>query len=135
MILRQFCVGLLAVLLCGCEGWSRETIAWESAYQAIHAIDGLQTLEIARHPNCYEEVAGAHWLGSHPSEGDVAVWWGTMAALHAGVTQALVSNDASVGWMRFWQLVTLIQPAYSVGKNWSIGLHVGNVHHEGACVS
>jgi hypothetical protein len=92
----------------------------ETAWQITHAIDGLQTLQIAK-SDCFYE---ANWftqqqIGKHPSEEAVVVWWAAHAMGHYMVTRWL---EPYPKWQKAWQSVTLANSAYYVVNNHRIGL-------------
>ena len=116
--LRLALPNILALCLTACAGMPRA----ELAYQAVHAVDTLQTLQIARHPKCYAENDQAWLIGAHPSEGDVLAWGIGLAALHAAVMKALADREAPRWIQAGWQMVTLGMPAYDVAHNARIGL-------------
>lgn len=66
----------------------------EQTWQTLHAVDVLQTYAIVGDP-CFEEgnpVTRAA-IGGDPSHADVIAWGVASSALHAGVTQYLLTHD------------------------------------------
>lgn len=109
---------LPVLLLAGCASMN----GMERAWQISHAVDGLQTLSIAR-DDCYEEQA---WLtrrliGSRPSEGEVVAWWAGMAVGHAWVSRRLEDHPR---WQAVWQSITLVHSVDTVMSNHRVGLRV-----------
>ncbi|MFU8813711.1 MAG: hypothetical protein ACNA7W_00080 [Pseudomonadales bacterium] len=100
---------------------SRQELAW----QALHAVDVLQTLEAARDP-CYKEDA---WLtqrliGKQPSDAAVLAWGAGSAVFHAWVTHTLDQRGAPSWVQMVWDLGTLGQTAYAVGSNHRTGIRL-----------
>ncbi len=106
----------------------RETIAEEFAFQLVHLADTGQTLDIAAHPDRYGESRScldAGWaIGRHPSRAAVWTYMSTEAALHAGVTLAMVHFGAPRWVVRTWEAVTIAVDADTVANNASVGLRV-----------
>ena len=124
-----------ALLLAGCATWSTETKYSEGAWQALHAADVAQTLQIARNPDCFYEKdpVTSRLIGKHPSQGAVLAWGAGTAAAHAIVTHELEKHDAPRWVRRTWQAVTIGGKAQVVGANWSIGLRFGGVEKQAGC--
>lgn len=125
------CILALVILvaifaLSGCvqfdRQWSTENRRLETAYQVIHAVDGIQTLQIANQPDRYSESS---WmLPSHPTTGQVAVWYMGTAYGHTLVTDAL--DEHAPRWVcRTWQVLTIIDAANAVRGNYQLGLRMG----------
>ena len=121
---RLFVVAI-AVVLGGCAQWSTETRVEEGVFQALHVVDVLQTLAIANHSGCYNEVGDVYEIFSeHPSRTEVLEWGVGYAALHAGVTH-LIETHTSTRWpQRVWQAITIVGTANSVRVNWEAGLRL-----------
>lgn len=116
-------------LLCGCvsfERMSAETRSEEIVWQAVNAVDALQTYEIGRDP-CYYEAGTvtAALIGEHPGEGAVAAWALGTAWLHAVVTTWLVDQDAEPWLLRTWQAISLYDVGSAVYNNHQIGIRIG----------
>lgn len=116
--MRRAALGV-AMLVAGCAELPRAELAW----QAVHAVDVAQTVQIARAP-CYREsdpVTSAA-IGEHPSTAGALTWGVGVAALHAGVTLLLERGDAPA-WVRAaWQAVTIGNSAYFVKNNAEQGI-------------
>jgi hypothetical protein len=116
---RGLCAG--ALVWAGCIGYvSGCASKAETAWQAVHAVDALQTLSIAK-SDCFYE---ANWftrqqIGKHPSETDVVLWWAAHAALHYAVTKSL---EGKPGLQKFWQSITLAKTSYYVIDNHRMGI-------------
>lgn len=122
-------VAILLLLLGGCavqpSTWSKETRIEESAYQALHAIDLVQTLRVARHPDKYAENELAWILGKHPSQRSVVLWYASTTLLHVGITAELAQDGAPPFIQRGWEVLSLIDVAQAVHGNYAIGLKWG----------
>lgn len=70
---------LLCLVLAGCVSLPPVELAW----QALHAVDTVQTLKIARNPDRYWEAQSASIIGSHPSERSVLAFMVGSAIVHA----------------------------------------------------
>jgi hypothetical protein len=107
----------LLFLLCGC-GWSTQTILLESAWQGIHAVDYLQTIQIANHPEKYRETNLI--LGPHPSTQSVAIYSAVTAIGHAAITGVL--EEYQKDWVPYWQGITIVIDGAAVINNYQIGI-------------
>uniref|UniRef100_A0A6M3L9F7 Uncharacterized protein n=1 Tax=viral metagenome TaxID=1070528 RepID=A0A6M3L9F7_9ZZZZ len=89
----------------------------EIAWQAVHAIDYGQTLEIARQPNKYHELNPI--MGKHPSVGTVNTYMIASAVLHPVISYLLPSKYRAT-----WQYISIIVSSGCVINNYHIGLGV-----------
>ena len=124
----------IALLCTGCTALeSRESQAW----LALHAVDTLQTFDVANDSRCYAEGDGItrRLIGSHPSDAEVAAWSLGSAALHLGVTEWLLRTDHPRA-AKVWQYVRIGVTASAVAENHSIGIRIGssNQPRKGTCV-
>lgn len=97
----------------------------EQTWQALHAVDVVQTRHIVDDP-CFAEgnpVTRA-LIGREPSARSVIVWGVGAAALHAGVTELLLDHDHPTA-ARWWQYVTIGDAAATVGHNFYVGVRIG----------
>jgi len=94
----------------------------EAVYLTLHVIDWAQTRTIARNPDKYAEggVVASRVIGAHPSVGQVDAYMVGSALLVMAVSRALPAE-----YRRVFQYVTIGDSAYSVGRNFSIGIWVG----------
>lgn len=111
------------LLIAGCSTYGRMSTP-EKAWQGMHAIDTLQTIQIAKHPDCYMENTSAWAIGEHPSTGRVLVFMAAASYLHAKVSYLLDDYGADPTWIRAWDWISLLTKGYTVGHNFSIGLGV-----------
>lgn len=116
---------ILTVLLAGCVSspstWTKETRYSEYAYQTVHAVDLVQTLDIKNHPGLRE----TNWfLGEHPSDGKVAIWYVGTAVGHGFVTSAFEREGAPEWMKRTWQSITIGDAVNAVYGNYRLGLRV-----------
>jgi hypothetical protein len=110
---------LLAFGLAGCQSLPPAEYAW----QAVHAVDVAQTVQIARSP-CFQEsdAATAALIGEHPSTAGALAWGFGLAAIHAGVTVGLERIDAP-RWVRAsWQVLSVANTARFVKQNADQGI-------------
>ena len=126
------CVGIATAVtfLAGCTGWSTEMKVEETAYQALSLYDTAQTVQTARHPECYSESdpLTSAILGSHPRPNAVIGYGIARAGLHAFVTDWMQKDGASPTALRIWQGLTIVYEANDVRKNAVIGLRFGSAH-------
>lgn len=125
---------VLALLLSGCTALeTKESKGW----LVLHAIDTVQTLDLAHDSRCYVERDGLtrRLIGSHPSDGEVAAWSLGSAALQLGVTELLLRNDHP-RLAKAWQFFRIGVTASAVSQNHAIGIRIGsqNAHVAGSCV-
>ena len=94
----------------------------EWAYQAVPAADMLTTLDIAKHPQQFQETNAL--LGTHPSQGAVVGYFAAIGGLHYLITRELVNENVPAPIVTAWECVTIgVESAY-VGHNYSIGLRM-----------
>lgn len=105
----------LPLLLCaGCQ------TPGEATWQAMHLVDGLQTLSIAKDPCFYEkDPITRRIIGRNPSEADVVIWWAGTAVAHAWVSRRLERRERLY---TIWQAVSLGSKGFTIGRNHSIGI-------------
>lgn len=97
--------------------WTTKNTQFESAYLAVHLIDWGQTLDIVDRAYDYKE--SNHYLGEHPSRGDVNRYF-----LLVGAGHYLVSNFLDNEYRLAWQQTTFVVQLSMVLRNASIGLNV-----------
>jgi hypothetical protein len=114
---------LCVLLLAGCQTLSRETIAYEATYQALHVIDTVQTLNIKNHRNGrligYESNPV---LGKSPSDSDILTYMVAEAATHAMITFALDRAEAPLWLQRSWHIGSIGWNGRLVVMNYKMGL-------------
>lgn len=127
---------LFAACLPGCAMFPREqtTRRAEVAWITLDAIDTLQTMQIAKHPECFHEhnpIASALYGSDHPTVSRVAVTNVALALLHPVVSRWLDdgyenASDDTVGLWAFgrigWHGLSLLGSGRAVLGNFSIGL-------------
>ena len=121
---------ILAVLMLGCcvfgtiraraadDAWTPADTRREWGYQGIQAIDYLQTMNIARHPDQWHEYNII--LGPHPSQRRVTAYFVSTAALHYTISRALTEE-----YRADWQNITIGFETGVVARNFSLGIRVG----------
>lgn len=97
------------------DKWSKQDVALESVYLALHLIDWGQTRDIALQPERFYEMNPI--LGKHPSINDVNIWFLMTGFLHPIITHILPEN-----WRPVWQGVSIFTSGGLVLNNFSIGL-------------
>jgi len=111
---------VLLVVLSGCQ--SLELDRSEIAWQTLHAMDVVQTLNAAGDP-CYIEDA---WLtekiiGDQPSDAEVLLWGIGTAVVHALVANIL--EDRAPQWVqKVWGYGTITLTGYAVMSNHDEGV-------------
>lgn len=135
-MLARPCAALVGLLISGCAAFRSlpaETRAEETAWQSLHGVDALQTLSVARDPDCYYEKVLDPVTGKHPSDGVVVLWAATASALHFVVTDWLADHDHPV-LVRVWEGITNASSAYWVGHNSKNGVRpFGHNEPNGQC--
>lgn len=107
------------LVLAGCQGVPKAEIAW----QALHAVDVAQTVQIAR-SECFREddPLTRAMIGEDPSVGEAIGWGVAMAGFHYGVTRWLEAIEAP-GWLQSgWQVVTIVNSGHFVKNNFDQGI-------------
>ena len=111
-------LAVIALLLSGCAGWTRDDTYRHAALTGLMAVDYAQTMKIAREPEKYWERNPI--LGKHPSEADVTMYFASAYAIKTGVAMALPPE-----YRKWWQYSMIAASAGCVGWNLSIGLGIG----------
>jgi hypothetical protein len=119
-IVRVTVFAVLAWVSSGCAALREPN---EVAWQAMHVVDTLQTLQISRDSR-YREAESAWLMGERPDETTVLAWSVGTALAHAGVTQLLLEYDYPK-LAKVWQFVTLNALCHTVEHNASIGIRIG----------
>lgn len=106
------------LLLSGCASMPPDELAW----QALHAVDTAQTVQIARSTCYWEEAPGTEQLiGHHPSTAGALTWGIGSALAHWGVSAWLTEHGPH--WARpLWNAVTIGRTAYYVKNNHDQGI-------------
>lgn len=112
---------LVLIVLSGCASMSRPELAW----QAVHAVDVAQTLNIVNDP-CYVESnpITTSLIGEQPSTGEVIAWGVGAGVLHYGVSRYLEHTDAPRWMQNTWQAITLTTTAGAVYSNHREGIRI-----------
>lgn len=101
-----------------------ETSIEEAVFQALNAMDAVQTIQIAQHPERWREQQAEFLIGSHPSTGSVVALKAAEGFGHYAVTYGLVQLDARPGIIRAWECITVGWVGATVAHNYSIGIKV-----------
>lgn len=97
----------------GPDTWAPSDTRREIAFQVINAWDVVQTNEIRNRADVQEVGPLARSLmGPEPTGSDIALYFGTMAATHYLISRALPPK-----LRKYWQLGTIANHGYVVGKN------------------
>jgi len=99
------------------DPWSREDVALEVTWQALHLVDTIQTRQIALNPNKYYEMNPL--LGSHPSEEKILIYMAMGTVIHALITHYLPKKCRP-----YFQGVTIGLSGACVVRNLQIGLEI-----------
>lgn len=111
---------------CAIHSWSRETVAEESTFLTLHAIDGMQTANIA-HVNCggmigCHEEESAWAIGKEPSAQSTAAYFAAIALIHLAVTNYLCAHHANPWVIRGWELIGIAWNVRDVRNNMELGI-------------
>ena len=98
------------------DPWTKGDTIRESTWQVIHALDFMQTRQIARHPETWRERNP--FLGEHPSAEKVMVYFACGAVLHLGIAYLLPKD-----YREAFQYVTILFSAGVVATNFGVGLN------------
>jgi hypothetical protein len=106
----------------------------EQVYQVANAIDWVQTINVARQPQCYREVG---WptesiIGRHPNVTGVLVFGAVQAVLHAAVS-AWLENNHWTHTLAVWQTLTIGNEVVDVARNAGLGMRPFGAHGDADC--
>lgn len=109
----------LAFMLAGCSSVPRAELAW----QALHAVDVAQTVQIAR-SDCFweDDPITSKLIGEHPSTGEAIAWGVAWGGLHLGVTRMLEAWEAPRWAQVGWQALTIGNTLSAVKNNIDQGI-------------
>jgi len=116
-------VSVLAALT-GCASMTRETRSEEFAFQAINALDVLQTERIAHSHGRWDERGGYAIAGQYPKPSSVALLGVGYAALHLGLTAEMSAGNVPQGIIRGWEVVTIAGVTFCVVHNRTLGITI-----------
>lgn len=139
---RLLCLGLCLLTGCAVLPQFMQPNAAESTWLGLDAVDTLQTVQVAKHPDCYREgdgIAAGLYGSNHPNAGTVVGVNFALAMAHLAVASWLdrevdrhLAADAaepgldSVGpWYVgriIFHTVSLLGSGYAVGNNFSNGV-------------
>lgn len=109
----------------------------EKVWLALDTVDTMQTVQIAKHPQCFREanpVAASIYGSEHPKAGRVVLTNVVLALVHSrvsrwfddGVSRARLRDDDSVGpWYVgriAWHAVSIAGTSAAVADNFSQGI-------------
>jgi len=119
--MRTFILTVM-VLASGCTSTPHAELAW----QALHAVDVAQTLNIVN-DSCYVESnpITTSLIGEQPSTGEVIAWGVGAGFLHYGVSRYLEHTDAPRWMQNTWQAITLTTTVGAVYSNHREGIRIG----------
>lgn len=129
--IKALLMGLGACATSGCSSWTAETKVEESTYQAVSALDYVQSMQITQDPTHYHESSWltAKVIGHQPSRAATTAWAAGRGALHAAITDQMEKHDASIWAKRAWQFISISYEAHAIRLNWQAGLRVTSIHH------
>ncbi len=112
----------LSVFLTGCvslpNDWSRQDTVGEVTYQILNVADAITTAQIQHDPNLVEAgPIAARVLGENPENGEVVMYFGTLAVSHAIISMMLPQK-----WRPWWQGGTVVYTGIVVANNCNLGL-------------
>lgn len=100
------------------DPWDRQDYALHGVMTALHTIDMLQTLKIARNPDEYHERNPI--LGEHPSEAAVVGYF-----VGTWIAQTALVHVLPASCRPYAQAVMIAVPLGAVVNNFSVGLGFG----------
>jgi len=108
-------VFLLFSSSCFADEWTAQDSNREYAYLALHTADWLQTRQISKHPERWEESNLI--LGKHPSTGKVDAYFAIAGLAHYEVAKLLPTE-----WRKAFQYLSIGVEAGYVAHNLSFGV-------------
>lgn len=118
-------VVMLALSVCAAKSaqagdWTTEQKVTEGIYQAMHFADTLQTIDIAKNPQRFQETN--LMIGAHPTTRVVDEYMTAEAIAHFAVSEALIKLDAPNWVVRTWETVTIGREVSNLRGNYKIGV-------------
>ncbi len=97
--------------------WTTQDTILEISWQGLHLVDWGQTLDIAKHPNQFNEINPI--IGKHPSTSTVNTYMACSAISHA-----LISYILPKKYRPYWQIGSIAVTSSLIYHNYSIGLKI-----------
>ena len=114
---------ILLSTLTGCAALPRSVQIEETAFLALHAVDGLQTANIPNTPHAFE--AESAWaIGREPSARSTAAYFAAIALVHFAVTRYLCAHHVKPWIIQAWELGSIAWGVRDVAANSSIGVPI-----------
>jgi hypothetical protein len=123
--MKRLLIPLLVVFTVGCAEIPRDPYwAAEGAFQTLHAIDVLQTINGPVNDPCFQEggFLTQNIIGEKPDTGEVLAWGVAIGAGHYAVSKLLDHYDAKPWMKATWQSVSIGHKGYVVANNHRIGV-------------
>lgn len=96
------------------QAWDKQEIALEVIWQTLHAVDWLQTQEIASNDDYYETNL---LIGKYPSRGRVNTHMALFAVGHVAISHFMPDK-----YRKYWQGISIVVKGGYVVHNYSIGI-------------
>ena len=117
---RFFPIFVLLAISCASrpfEGWTNTDSARQIAYSAVHVVDWVQTLDIAKNPDKYSECGLAkNFIGTKPTESRIHLYMGSTLILHTAMSAMLKPK-----YRKWFQYIWIGIEAGTVYSNYSVG--------------
>jgi hypothetical protein len=107
---------LSASAICGCSTIPGEQMSYEIGYQALHAVDTMQTLDFKKRG----WIENNPLLGRHPSDSEIIAYMAAESVSHMLITKTLAERHAPMWLQRMWHYLSI---------SWNGALVIGNAHH------
>ena len=111
-------LALIALVLTGCAGWTKNDTYRHTALTALIAVDYAQTMKIAREPENFKENNPI--LGEHPSEQEVTLYFASAYALTTATAMLLPPE-----YRKWFQYIVIGGQVGVVANNFHVGLGFG----------
>ena len=112
--------GILCAIA-GCASIPMSIRSEETAFLALHAVDGFQTANIRNTPDTYE-VQSRWAIGREPSVRSTAAYFAAIALVHIAITDYLCAHHAKPWIIQAWELGGIAWDVDDVAHNYKIGI-------------
>jgi hypothetical protein len=117
---------------------NKETLIAELTWQALNVIDTMQTVQIAKNPECFQEVGTLSLLyGNHPTVSQVYIGSAIFGVAHylvaKGIDHLVQENPDYMVVQRVFQYGNLAYKTWDVNRNRNIGLGLTSSQHWSNC--
>ncbi|MGD9159002.1 MAG: hypothetical protein PVG39_11390 [Desulfobacteraceae bacterium] len=122
--MKKLFIILFCFLMTGCatrpfKNWTKEDTQRQIVYTVEHAVDWMQTKQIAKNPGKYKEIGlPGVFYGEHPSTSEVDFFFASTLLIQTAIPAMLKPK-----YRKWYQMIWIGLETGTVFRNFSLGLH------------